>query len=52
MTFANGGDRKEGGVHEDVLEEELGIGIAYGLGGEKTQSSSNLIKKSGIFPKK
>ena len=52
MTFANGGDRKEGGVPEDVLEEELGIGIAYGLGGEKTQSSSDLIKKSCIFSKK
>ena len=24
MVFANGGDRKEGGVPEDVLEEELG----------------------------
>ena len=49
MTFANGGDRKEGGVPEDVLEEELGIGIAYGLGGDKTQSSSDLLKNSGLF---
>tara|TARA_R110000744_G_scaffold231864_1_gene349957 strand:+ start:85 stop:525 length:441 start_codon:yes stop_codon:yes gene_type:complete len=44
MTFANGGDRKEGGVPEDILEEELGISMAYNIGGEKTQSSSELLK--------
>ena len=51
MTFANGGDRKKGGVPEDILEKELGISIAYGVGGEKTQSSSDLIKKAKVFPK-
>ena len=44
MIFANGGDRKEGGVPEDILEEELGIRMAYNVGGEKTQSSSGLLK--------
>lgn len=44
MTFANGGDRKEGGVPEDILENELGIRMAYNIGGEKTQSSSKLLK--------
>ena len=46
MAFANGGDRKEGGVPEDVLEEELGINMVYNVGGKKTQSSSRLIEKS------
>jgi len=44
MIFANGGDRKEGGVPEDILENELGIRMAYNIGGEKTQSSSELLK--------
>ena len=35
MAFANGGDRKEGGVPEDVLEEELGINMVYNVGGEE-----------------
>ena len=52
MIFANGGDRKEGGVPEDILENELGIRMVYNIGGEKIQSSSDLIKKSKIFSKK
>jgi|TARA_B100001778_G_scaffold334848_1_gene348300 cytidyltransferase-like protein len=48
MAFANGGDRKEGGVPEDLLEEELGIKMVYNVGGNKTQSSSNLLYKSKI----
>jgi|TARA_Y100000593_G_scaffold36171_1_gene70487 cytidyltransferase-like protein len=52
MIFANGGDRKEGGVPEDILESELGIRMVYNIGGEKIQSSSDLIKKSKIFSKK
>tara|TARA_Y100000356_G_C11094614_1_gene201087 strand:+ start:26 stop:478 length:453 start_codon:yes stop_codon:yes gene_type:complete len=48
MAFANGGDRKEGGVPEDVLEEELGINMVYNVGGKKTQSSSTLIQKSKV----
>ena len=49
MVFANGGDRKEGGVPEDVLEEELGVRMIYNAGGDKVQSSSNLIKKAEVF---
>ena len=52
MVFANGGDRKEGGVPEDVLEEELGVRMIYNAGGDKVQSSSNLIKKAEVFSKK
>ena len=52
MIFANGGDRKEGGVPEDILENELGIRMVYNIGGEKVQSSSELIKKIDIFSKK
>ena len=52
MIFANGGDRKEGGVPEDILENELGIRMIYNVGGEKVQSSSELIKKTEIFSKK
>ena len=48
MAFANGGDRKKGGVPEDVLEEELGINMIYNVGGKKTQSSSRLIQTSKI----
>ena len=48
MAFANGGDRKKGGVPEDLLEQELGIRMVYSVGGEKTQSSSHLIHKSKI----
>ena len=51
MVFANGGDRKKGGVTEDVLEEEFGIKMIYNAGGEKTQSSSKLIKKAEVFSK-
>ena len=52
MIFANGGDRKEGRVPEDILENELGIRMIYNVGGEKVQSSSELIKKTEIFSKK
>ena len=43
MIFANGGDRKKGIVPEADLCERLGITQKYGVGGEKTESSSNLI---------
>lgn len=46
ISFANGGDRKEGGVPEDSLERELGIRMLYNVGGEKTQSSSTLLYRS------
>ena len=46
MFFCNGGDRKEGGVPEDILTEELGINMLYNIGGDKVQSSSELIKNA------
>ncbi|MAH50780.1 cytidyltransferase [Candidatus Pacearchaeota archaeon] len=46
MVFANGGDRKEGGIPEDILKDELGIGMIYNVGGEKTESSSGLISRA------
>jgi len=46
MVFANGGDRKEGGIPEDILKDELGIGMIYNVGGEKTESSSSLISRA------
>ena len=51
MIFANGGDRKQGGVPEDILEEELGVRMFYNTGRDKVQSSSELIKKTEFFLK-
>ncbi len=45
LIFCNGGDRKEGGVPEDVVAEEFDDRImVYNVGGEKIQSSSNLLE--------
>lgn len=46
MFFCNGGDRKEGGVPEDILTEEIGVKMLYNVGGGKVQSSSELIKNA------
>ena len=46
MVFANGGDRKEGGIPESILEEEIGVSMIYNVGGEKTESSSGLISRA------
>ena len=46
MIFANGGDRKEGGIAEEETCNRFDIELAYNVGGEKTQSSSNLIKEA------
>jgi cytidyltransferase-like protein len=43
MIFANGGDRKRGFVPEVDICERLGIIPRYGVGGEKVESSSNLL---------
>ena len=45
IIFANGGDRKEGDVPEEKICKELGIEMAYNIGGEKTQSSSWLLER-------
>lgn len=51
MVFANGGDRKEGSIPETKLCKELGILEAYGVGGEKKESSSNLLKSRSAITK-
>lgn len=47
IIFANGGDRKKA---KDIPEYEicsrLGIRMIFGIGGDKTQSSSTLIKEA------
>tara|TARA_B100000282_G_C31682557_1_gene467426 strand:+ start:167 stop:616 length:450 start_codon:yes stop_codon:yes gene_type:complete len=46
-VFANGGDRKPGMVPEYQVCEELGIEMAFSVGGDdKPQSSSWLVEKS------
>lgn len=44
--FANGGDRHAGNVPEYDLCERLGIQMAFNVGGEKAQSSSELVNKA------
>lgn len=46
ITFANGGDRKEGDIAEEEICNRLGIEMAYNVGGGKTRSSSELIKEA------
>lgn len=41
--FGNGGDRTDQNTPERSLCEEIGIELVWGLGGTKTQSSSELI---------
>jgi len=44
--FANGGDRKGNNVPEVALCNELDIELIWNVGGEKIQSSSELVAKS------
>lgn len=44
--FANGGDRKEDNTPEVELCNKLGIGLLWNVGGDKIQSSSELIKNA------
>tara|TARA_A100001201_G_scaffold142809_1_gene142090 strand:- start:4350 stop:4880 length:531 start_codon:yes stop_codon:yes gene_type:complete len=45
LIFCNGGDRKEGGVPEDIVAKEFDdMTMVYNVGGEKIQSSSNLLE--------
>ena len=41
--FANGGDRKAGNISEYELCRKLGIEMVFNIGGEKIQSSSELV---------
>jgi len=43
IVFMNGGDRTEGNTPEEEYCKRVGIGTIYGIGGAKTQSSSDLI---------
>ena len=43
MTFCNGGDRTKGNSPEEKYCNWRGIKTAYNVGGEKTQSSSDLL---------
>lgn len=45
--FVNGGDRQAGNIPEYKLCESLGIKMEFNVGGEKIQSSSELVKKIG-----
>ena len=47
-VFANGGDRKGENTPEVKLCFELGIDLMWNVGGEKMQSSSELVKNSGV----
>ena len=44
FVFANGGDQKSG-VPEEEFCNHHGIKMVYGVGGEKTQSSSSLLNE-------
>lgn len=43
--FANGGDRKQNNTPEMKVCKELGIELVWNCGGEKIQSSSDLVNK-------
>ena len=45
-AFANGGDRKTNNTPEMELCEELSIEMLWNIGGEKEQSSSELVNKA------
>ena len=49
--FANGGDRFSTNIPEYKLCKRLGIKTVFGVGGEKTQSSSNILKKNWGYSK-
>tara|TARA_R100000008_G_C3510271_1_gene128436 strand:- start:27 stop:449 length:423 start_codon:yes stop_codon:yes gene_type:complete len=45
-AFANGGDRKTDNTPEMSVCEELGIELMWNIGGDKIQSSSDLVSNS------
>jgi cytidyltransferase-like protein len=44
--FANGGDRKDDNVPEVAVCEELNIEMLWNMGGDKIESSSDLVNKA------
>lgn len=49
--FANGGDRFKNNIPEAKICKKLGIKMVFNVGGEKTQSSSNLLHKQWGYSK-
>jgi cytidyltransferase-like protein len=47
--FGNGGDRKSNNTPEGNICSELNIEMIWGLGGEKIQSSSDLVKNKKLY---
>tara|TARA_R110000824_G_scaffold143061_4_gene310480 strand:+ start:1781 stop:2215 length:435 start_codon:yes stop_codon:yes gene_type:complete len=45
--FANGGDRTSTNTPEKAVCEELGIEMLWNMGGQKIQSSSELVEAAG-----
>jgi cytidyltransferase-like protein len=45
LIFCNGGDRKADNIPEYQLCEKLGIRMAFNIGGDKIESSSELVGK-------
>jgi D-beta-D-heptose 7-phosphate kinase/D-beta-D-heptose 1-phosphate adenosyltransferase len=46
--FANGGDRKSENVPEVELCDKLGVNLLWNVGGEKIQSSSDLVNSLDV----
>jgi len=49
LFFANGGDRHQGNIPEAEICKEFNIKMIDGVGGDKIQSSSTLIKNANNF---
>jgi len=47
--FANGGDRTSENTPEKLVCEELGISMLWNIGGQKIQSSSDLVQTANSF---
>lgn len=48
LIFANGGDRTAKNTPEQTICEKLGIPVLFGLGGDKTNSSSALLEQWNV----
>ncbi len=48
--FANGGDRTSKNTPEKLVCEELGIEMLWNIGGQKIQSSSDLVQAATTTP--
>lgn len=48
--FGNGGDRTDSNTPEMDVCRELGIQMVWALGGNKIQSSTDLVKDAGLEP--